>query len=624
MASARITRAQRGVAVSDAAALLTPGTLDRGERARLIEGFEAAIGGVYTHLPLKRARYGIDPVQRLRILRTQIDSLTDDQFHAELADVLGRLRDAHTLYVGPTVLSGKVAALPFMVEMFGATEAATYIVTKVSGDLGPTFKPGVVLDYWNGVPIDRAVVRHGDQEVGGRPDSMRQWAVQSMTLRALQYGPPPDEHWVVVGYRVPGQRKRLEVTVPWRIIDPNEVADSTDATTAPSGRRGRTLRRTRAVDPAAEAVRAAKMLLYAPQSLAGPATAADAKTPPNVITTSIPSTLKVQVLETPEGPIGYLRIWAFDTEPQPFIDELLRVIDLLPQRGLIIDVRSNPGGYILAAEMALQLFTPNSIEPVRFSVLATELTRRMAGTRGLAGDLGPWRESLEAAVRNGELYAQPLPITDPADANSIGQRYGGPVVLVADARTYSSGDLFSAGFVDNNIGPFVCVGSATGAGGANVWDYGEMRDALRGSDVVLPALPDGVGLSMAFRRATRSNASNGLPIEDVGVAGDPYDMTRDDLLESNRDLIAHCVALLRAQPTSSLVAGIDSAARQVSVTTAGLTRLDAHVDGHPAASFKRRDTDKAAAIDYPPKAKVMELTGWKGEVVLQRRRVRLS
>ena len=121
MASARITRAQRGVAVSEAAALLTPGTLDRGERARLIEGFEAAIGGVYTHLPLKRARYGIDPVQRLRILRTQIDSLTDDQFHAELADVLGRLRDAHTLYVGPTVLSGKVAALPFMVEMFGAT-----------------------------------------------------------------------------------------------------------------------------------------------------------------------------------------------------------------------------------------------------------------------------------------------------------------------------------------------------------------------------------------------------------------------------------------------------------------------------------------------------------------------
>ena len=49
------------------------------------------------------------------------------------------------------------------------------------------------------------------------------------------------------------------------------------------------------------------------------------------------------------------------------------------------------------------------------------------------------------------------------------------MVLVGDSTTYSAGDLFSAGFVDNDIGPFVCVGEATGAGGANVWDYAELR-----------------------------------------------------------------------------------------------------------------------------------------------------
>ena len=93
---------------------LSPGTLTRAERLRLIEGIETVIDGVYTHLPLKRARYGIDPVQRLRILRSQVDELTDEAFHIELADVVTRLRDAHTRYAGPEVLAhqGRRFAVP--------------------------------------------------------------------------------------------------------------------------------------------------------------------------------------------------------------------------------------------------------------------------------------------------------------------------------------------------------------------------------------------------------------------------------------------------------------------------------------------------------------------------------
>ena len=90
---------------------LSPGELSAAERLRLIDGIETVLDGVYTHLPLKRARYGFDPIQRLRILRTQIEELTDDGFHYELADIVTRLRDAHTRYAGPNTLSGKVAAL---------------------------------------------------------------------------------------------------------------------------------------------------------------------------------------------------------------------------------------------------------------------------------------------------------------------------------------------------------------------------------------------------------------------------------------------------------------------------------------------------------------------------------
>src|SRR6185436_17463277 len=99
------------------------------------------------------------------------------------------------------------------------------------------------------------------------------------------------------------------------------------------------------------AVRQAKMLLFAPEALVG-------ETPPDAahvasgvrargsaarprgrglaastIATTLPDTLRVQTLQVPGGAVGYLRIWAFETDPDRFIAELLRVIQLLPQNG---------------------------------------------------------------------------------------------------------------------------------------------------------------------------------------------------------------------------------------------------------------------------------------------------
>lgn len=609
---------------------LSPGSLSRAERLRLIDGIERVLEGIYTHLPLKRARYGFDPVQRLRILRSQVDELTDDGFHFALADAVTRLRDAHTRYTGPTLLQNKIAALPFLVEMVGPMTAPSYVVTKVGSGLEPTFAPGVMLAHWNGVPIDRAVQRHSDEEVGGRPDSQRAWAVQSLTLRSLQYGPPPDELWVIVGYQPIGRTgapgRIREVKIPWQVIDPSQIAPMLSG--GPGGRHAKALRRTRAIDPAAEAIRRAKMLLFAPHALTGdqaPAPSAAGRRPrskttaASIIPTQLTETLKAMSIDVPGGSFGYLRIFGFDTAPEPFINELIRLIGLLPDRGLIIDVRGNPGGYIWAAELALQLFTPKRIEPTRFSALATPFTREISTIGDVGDDLEPWRSSLIAAVRNGELYAQTIPITDPAQCNALGQHYGGPVVLVGDSTTYSAGDLFCAGFVDNGMGPFLCVGSATGAGGANVWEYAELRKALAGSPAALPALPDGIDLSFSFRRATRARASEGLQIEDVGIAGTPYAITMDDLLNGNVDLLATCIGLLKRLPFSRMTAAVDRAAHTIQVITSGLDRVDTLVDGHPGTS-QSIAPDAVLRITYPDSATTIEIAGFAGEVEAQRRR----
>jgi hypothetical protein len=610
---------------------LSPGSLSSTDRRALIQGIETVLGGAFTHLPLKRARYGFDPIQRLRILRSQLDELSDDGFHAELADIVTRLRDAHTRYTGPASLEGRVAVLPFLVEMAGTPANPTYVVTKVGTGLDAAFKPGVTIEYWNGVPIDRAIQRYSEREVGGRPDTLRAWATQSLTTRALRFGPPPDEAWVVVGYRTAGASGTLKETkIDWLVINPDEISPPNASIFLQPGKAD--LARKQAVNPSAEAVRRARMLLFAARAFEG--TQAQAPDPikvgagapaaAKIIPTALTETLKAMTIDAPGGPFGYLRIYAFDTEPQAFIDELIRLIEVLPDRGLILDLRGNPGGYIWAAELALQLFTPNPIQPTRFSVLATEFTRTMASLGGsLRAELAPWKASLDAAVRNGELYSLPIPITDPEACNALGQHYGGPVVLVGDATTYSAGDLFSAGFVDNAIGAFICVGSATGAGGANVWTYDDLRGDLAGSAIALPALPDGIGLSFAFRRATRSGSNDGAPIEDVGIAGTEYAMTVDDLLLDRKDLIVKCITTLRKQPFSRLDATVDKATRTITVKTEGLDRLDALVDGHPAGPTKKITDSQPATVSYPAATKVVELIGFAGKPVRQRRRLQV-
>jgi hypothetical protein len=520
--------------------------LDGGERTQVLDTLITVLGQIYAHLPAKRAAYAHDPVQALTLLRTRSEALSDSDFHLAVTGIVTGLRDAHTRYVGPAAVRGHVAALPFLVEQFGPYEQPAFMVTKVAEELTehePDFQPGVQLEWWNAVPFARAVDLYADRETGGRPDSRRARALESMTFRALDYGPPPDEQWVDVGYRTP-RGKRGMVELPWSLLQPGRAPTAS----RPGGHAG--LRQ--ATDLAAEAVRRAKKQLFARElwaaegrRAAGHPAAVDTRA---AVGDWIPTTFQDALAARPlSRRIGYLRIWSFDVDDDAaFLTEAIRLLGLLPQGGLIVDLRGNPGGLIWAAERMLQLFTAVPISPTRFSLVATPATRQMAASPFNQLDLGRWADSLDQAISTGDQYSQPLPLTDPDWCNDTLRAYSGPALAVVDANTYSSGDLFTAGWVDHAIGPLVTVGQATGAGGANVWTSAQVRDALTGTDFQFEPLPAGVGFSLAVRRAIRSSAGDGIPIEDLGIAGTPYDMTRADLLHSNRDLIRHCITTLGA------------------------------------------------------------------------------
>ena len=255
-----VRRARRGVLMSEA--LAESGAdgrveLDGGERLQILDTLIASIAGAYAHLPAKRAAYASDPVQALSLLRRRAADLSDTEFNRAVSAIITGLRDAHTRYIGPSTLRDQVAVLPFLVEQYGPESRPRYLVSKINTDAvkDPEFQPGVELEAWNGAPFARAVENHADLETGGRPDSRRARALESLTFRALDYGPPPDERWVIVGYRTKRGRK-AEVRLPWRLLTPGKAATALEP--------GSRAALKQAGDPSAEAVRRAKKLVFAP------------------------------------------------------------------------------------------------------------------------------------------------------------------------------------------------------------------------------------------------------------------------------------------------------------------------------------------------------------------------
>jgi hypothetical protein len=490
-------------------------------RYELVEQALALLEGIYVHLRLKRSMHAVDPVQRLRLLARRMDTMGDQQFHAELAAVFRSLRDLHTVYQLPDPFRGHVATLGFLVERYGDDG---YLVTKVEPSLdAPGLEPGVELVAWNGVPIERAVELNAERQAGSNPAARRARGLEALTLRPLRTSPPPDEHWVIVEFRAANGRRR-ELRIPWRV---------TPAETLPTGPAQDPVSSMSAllgIDAGNEATRQIKRRMFAKPRRARRAAARD-----------LPAVLDHRTLRSRGRSLGYLRIFSFNVAgARRFLEGLAELLAELPSDGLIVDIRGNPGGHILAAEGALQLLHEDDVVPARFSLATTPLVLDLCRSNP---SFQPWAGSVGDAVETGEPFSRSLPLSDPPALAEDLPRYPGPTVLITDALCYSAADMFAAGFQDNGLGPVLGTDSHTGAGGANVWTHELLRLWL--PDGLAP-LPAATSFRVALRRSTRVRDQEGVPLEDIGVRADAeHALTRRDVTERNQDLIAAAAALLR-------------------------------------------------------------------------------
>ena len=553
------------------------------DRRKILAQSRLLFSHFYVHAPFKRALGLLDPLKAIdeldRRLELENDRLPDDEFHRQVRWIFVEQEDAHTYYGLPRPYADALAFLPFQVKRcFDQQGHQRFIVSKLMpGFEPPLFEVGVEVTGWSGRTMLEALQHVGRSEVGGNHDAFFANALNRMTLRPLRFAERPDCEDEMVEFRVAGGDEVHSILIPWGVgigFDTSLIF--------PSASPG--------CPEEAATFRHANLLLMKPQKSAYEHSgendpAVDSKLPEvfefqfadGLVREGFLPSGHLSHSSAPEARIGYIRIKSFLlSRASGPIESLLatefqRILELMSVNapdGLILDIRSNLGGSIEAAESMLQMISPEPITPARFHWRSTGAVRRTLGVlrslrerfgdlsdeeratfRDLSDDYTDWLDEVGDESSEDQLTSG-KPITSLEAANEVGQVYQGAVVLLVDAFTYSAADIFAGGFQDHGIGPVLGVAAATGGGGASKWNYNQFNPSvLKASGVPLEPLPGGVTLSLAVLRSSRVRGFNGQFIENIGVRADKlHRPTREDVLGQGRDLMLKARELLLADP----------------------------------------------------------------------------
>jgi carboxyl-terminal processing protease len=181
-----------------------------------------------------------------------------------------------------------------------------------------------------------------------------------------------------------------------------------------------------------------------------------------------------------ENGIAYLRLWEFNDRAASLIHANLESLLQSKPRGLILDLRSNPGGYLHIVEQIANEFIPEGLILIERSSNGAE-TRHEASSGGIATEI--------------------------------------PLVVLVDGGSASASEILAGAIQDHKRG--ILIGERT---------YG------KGSVQVTERLSDGSGLAVTIRRwytpADRAIDGTGLtPDIEVKITQEDLEAQRDPQLE---------------------------------------------------------------------------------------------
>lgn len=469
------------------------------------------IDRLYVHLIMKKAIHGIDPVSQLKRLLDRMTHQPDElTFNNQMNLIFAGLRDLHTQYLQPAPIKQTSVYLPFVIERYFANERWHFIVTHTKEDFGYAFQTGVEVTHFNGVPIEQAILNNAATSGGSNPAAFFASGLYSLTNRWLAHAPIPDADWIVVTYIAHGKQRHIRI--PWRILPPPVEA------APPSPSFGKSINEHHLK------IQSFQKSFYGKDKIAKTTTAQHQ--------TKFPDQLQFGTKKTPHGEFGWLRIFNFEpSDNRAFIQEVARIVKLLPTAGLIIDIRGNPGGIIPVGESILQFFSDQAIlpEPLHFRATQETLALTQADEK-----LARWAPSIDEAMDTGEIYSAGFPLTPQNWLTQYGRIYPGKVVLITDALVYSTASFFTAGFRDNDLGLIIGLDNNIGGGGANLWSHNDIAAVYPRTRISNPFenMPAGTNINLALLQSSRVGKEANQPVSELGVTPDyRYFTSRRDLEE---------------------------------------------------------------------------------------------
>lgn len=415
------------------------------EREKLVDQVRRLIDNIYVHRQMKTALYGVDAVALLHGLSTHAAQMSDADLHRALRRIVSQIRDRHTSY---KYAAGAVTyALPFTIERGFENDNPVYLVTRSSSVDVPV---GSTLMRWSGVPTEW-VIREVAEDIGaGNEAARRAMARVYLTRRPGTLFDPPREQELRLDLLLPDGSQR-EARVQWTPQPPAALPASAIAKGPPYGQ---------GVD--------SDLLVSSRENF---------RTFSTIFATATAQpyfNVELKTVTHDGKDYAHLRIFDFSVDDaNDFAAHVAKLLGNAPPNGLVIDLRGNPGGYIKAGELLLQLLTDDTIHPHGFRFRASDAINYMIEN---SDNFAPWATTVAQGCRLGAEHSACFPIEgDEASYNRIGRVYPGPSILIVDALTFSTADMFTAGFKDHAIGPVICTDENIAAGGANNWPYSILR-----------------------------------------------------------------------------------------------------------------------------------------------------
>lgn len=497
------------------------------------------------------------------------EPLNNTVFYDNMTRAFQLMDDKHSVFLLPYPFNSSLATLGFDVKIFfdddtplhpqqqqqqknnNNNRRRRYVVSDIPSNLipeGSTFGPASELLSYAGLPIDAAVRSLGNASYASNPAARIDYGLALLSLRILIAEQIPFEPTVDIAYVNPdGEEGR--VTLPWLFVEVRrpEMLDSmvrhfTSPASGPFRQSPRQSPRNNLQTPFSNPAPIGPKMLHSNVRVV------EEGRIPIPVDPAFEQRFQAEVISTSNGPIGLFVLPDFGAEvAPPLVEEITRVLGLMPKNGLIMDLRDNAGGHPDYVKLIVELVTgitppqqPTSLRATQLFKDAFDFISNTTTPEDLV-QLSSYRAALDTALRVGEPFTGPtVDLYSKSIENvpmPVPQAYFGPVVTLFNGMTYSGGDLYSSLQDDLDLSLLVGVSDNVGAGGASTVSYEQLVEFFPKTFDPLPGGAEFGTFVTSFARYYRSGKNAGAIVENFGFKPHVrYYPTLDDALKKDCDL----------------------------------------------------------------------------------------